>query len=97
MSLLCRAITKPGKDTVSEHAFNSASVEQNHGWDRKIQFPQSAERVKSLLGLLDDSIGVDTGGQLIRKMDPQELDTVYHFYLMATDGQWEMVPMTSLP
>ncbi len=49
MSLLCRAITKPGKDTVIEHAFNGASVEQNHAWDRKIQFPQSAERVKSLI------------------------------------------------
>ncbi len=81
MSLLCCAITKPGIATVSKHAFNSAPVEHNHGWDGKIHLPQSAERVKLLLGLLDDSIGVVTGGQLIRQMDPQELDTVYLLYL----------------
>ncbi len=30
-SLLCCAITKPRRDTVREHAFNSASVGHNHG------------------------------------------------------------------
>ncbi len=45
MSLLCCAITKPGIATVSKHAFNSAPVEHNHGWDGKIHLPQSAERV----------------------------------------------------
>ena len=77
MFLLCCAVTKPGRDAVSEDALNGSSVEHGHGWDGEVHLLQSAERIKALLGPLDDSCGVVTGGQLVRQMNPQELGAVY--------------------
>jgi len=76
ISLFCRTVPKPARDTVCETALDGASIEHGQGWNREIYLLQSSKRMKSLLGPLDYSCCVVTGGQLICQMDPQELDTV---------------------
>ena len=50
-----------------------------------------------LLGPLNGSCGVVSGGQLIHQMEPQELGVVYPLQHRVIDGKWEMVLLTSPP
>ena len=96
LAVLDRVGAIPSCDTTGKNAFYGAYIEVGESCSGHAQFPQSPEKVESLVGFLNYSVRIEERGQVAGDLDTQKLEALDHFHFVPIDVDSGM-PSTTLP